>query len=129
MFFDILNLALVDWLNNNYWWPVILFFGALIVIVRIMLIQPQKKKLDNGMDNFDQVVEKLGSIDNIVSCSIEGSRVKFQLKEIELADLQAFKEMGATGVFISGRNVKMVLPFSANSLIDEINKRISGGGL
>jgi phosphotransferase system IIB component len=122
-----INLALVDWLNNNYWWPVVLFLVSLIIIVKIMLLQPRKKADIDSREYKDEVINNLGGIDNIILASLDGSRVKFQIKEIELANLEAFKTMGATGIFISGKNVKMVLPFNAKELVDSINSVINGG--
>ncbi|MDT8337212.1 MAG: hypothetical protein RQ856_05215 [Candidatus Izemoplasmatales bacterium] len=122
-----INLALVDWLNNNYWWPVVLFLVSLIIIVKIMLLQPKKKVDVDSSEYKDEVINNLGGIENIISASLDGSRVKFQIKEIELANLEAFKAMGATGVFISGKNVKMVLPFNAKELVANINSVINGG--
>lgn len=122
-----INLALVDWLNNNYWWPVILFLVSLMIIVKIMLMQPKKKVDIDSSEYKDEVINNLGGIDNVINASLDGSRVKFQIKEIELANLEAFKTMGATGVFISGKNVKMVLPFNAKNLVDSINSVINGG--
>jgi len=124
-----INLALVDWLNANFWWPVILFVIGIFVIVRIVTIKPKGKEEVEGIDHFEKVVENLGGIVNIVTASLDGSRVKFQIKDIEVTKLDAFKEIGATGVFISGNNVKMVLPFNAQTLVDKINSDKSGGKL
>jgi phosphotransferase system IIB component len=124
-----ISLALIDWLNNNYWWPVILFLASLIIIIKIMLIQPQKKSSVDGSRHTDEIIVNLGGIDNIESVGLDGNRIKFSLKEIESANLQAFKDLGATGVFISGKNVKMVLPFSTKPIVDKINSDINGGKL
>ena len=124
-----INLALVDWLNANYWWPVILFVIGLFVILRILLIKPKGKEEVEEKDHFEEVVKNLGGLLNIVTASRDGSRVKFQIKDIDITNLDAFKEMGATGVFISGNNVKMVLPFNAQTLVDKINSYKSGGKL
>ena len=124
-----ITLALVDWLNANYWWPVILFLIGLFVILRILLIHPRVKEEVEEKDYFEEVVKNLGGILNIVTASLDGSRVKFQIIDIEVTNLDAFKEMGATGVFISGNNVKMVLPFNARTLVDKINSYKSGGKL
>jgi len=98
-------------------------------LVKCELIKPKGKEEVEGIDHFEKVVENLGGIVNIVTASLDGSRVKFQIKDIEVTKLDAFKEIGATGVFISGNNVKMVLPFNAQTLVDKINSDKSGGKL
>jgi len=121
------NLTALDWLNQNYWWPVILFVFSVAVIIKVLLNKaPKKSKVDTSK-YLEEVVKNLGGIDNINQAALDGTRVKFQLKEIEVANLEAFKDMGATGVFISGKNVKMVLPFDAKDLVDKINLEIYGG--
>ena len=121
------NLTALDWLNQNYWWPVILFVFSVAVIIKVLLNKaPKKSKVDTSK-YLEEVVKNLGGIDNINQANLDGTRVKFQLKEIEVANLEACKDMGATGVFISGKNVKMVLPFDAKDLVDKINLEIYGG--
>ena len=119
--------GVVEWLNNNYWWPIALFLAAAFVIVKILLMRPRKKADVNSLQYAEEIVNNLGGLDNIILASIDGSRVKFQVREIESANLDAFKAIGATGVFISGKNVKMVLPFDAKDLVDKINSDINGG--
>lgn len=119
--------GVVEWLNNNYWWPIALFIAAAFVIVKILLMRPRKKVDVNSLQYAEEIVNNLGGLDNIMLAAIDGSRVKFQVREIESANLDAFKAIGATGVFISGKNVKMVLPFDAKDLVDKINSDINGG--
>lgn len=127
MLFLISKLAVIDWLNENFWWPVILFIVAVIIIVRIALLKPQKKGEVDGTYLIDEILRNLGGIENLTDINLDGSRLKFSLKEIELANLQAFKEIGATGVFISGKNVKMVLPYNMENIVVKIKSDLNGG--
>lgn len=129
VFLNPVSLTIVDWLNENYWWPVILFLVAIFVIVKIMLMQPKTKNSEDGLNYTLDIINYLGGLDNIVKASLDGSRVKFQVREIEVVNLEGFKEIGATGIFISGTNVKMVLPFKSQGIVDKINLDISGGKL
>jgi phosphotransferase system IIB component len=127
--FFVINLALVDWLNENYWWPVILFLVALVVIVKLVVMQPKVKKQVTTVDKSEVVIAFLGGIANINKASLDGNRIKFQVKDIDIVKLEGFKDLGASGIFISGNNVKMVLPFSAQMTVDKINSNIIGGKL
>lgn len=127
MKFFVINLALVDWLNENYWWPVILFLVALVVIIKLVVMQPKVKKQVTTVDKSEVVIEFLGGIANINKASLDGNRIKFQVKDIDIVRLEGFKELGASGIFVSGNNVKMVLPFSAQMTVDKINSNIIGG--
>ncbi|HQN74825.1 MAG TPA: hypothetical protein PK160_02185 [Bacillota bacterium] len=127
MKFFVINLALVDWLNENYWWPVILFLVALVVIIKLVVMQPKVKKQVTTVEKSEVVIEFLGGIANINKASLDGNRIKFQVKDIDIVRLEGFKELGASGIFVSGNNVKMVLPFSAQMTVDKINSNIIGG--
>lgn len=129
MKFFVINLALVDWLNENYWWPVILFLVALVIIVKFVVMQPKVKKQVTTVDKSEVVIAFLGGIANINKASLDGNRIKFQVKDIDIVKLEGFKDLGASGIFISGNNVKMVLPFSAQMTVDKINSNIIGGKL
>jgi phosphotransferase system IIB component len=129
VFLNPVSLTIVDWLNENYWWPVLLFLVAIIVIVRILLMQPKTKSDEDGLKYTTDVTSYLGGLENIIRASIDGNRVKFQVREVEAVNIEGFKEIGATGIFISGTNVKMVLPFNAQGIVDKINLDISGGKL
>ncbi len=120
-------LAVIDWLNNNYWWPAILFLAALFFVVKIILIKPQTKPNKSHYSNIDSVIMNFGGVDNIVSISLEGNRLKCTLKEIGLTNLEGFKEIGAKGVFVTGRNVKMILPYDMEDVVRQINSQINGG--
>ncbi len=122
-----IDLAIIDWLNENFWWPVILFIVALFIIIKIFLLKPQRPEKVDGSYLTDEILKSLGGIGNLTDISLDGSRLKFTLKEVDLITLETFKEMGATGVFISGKNVKMVLPYNMEKIVKIIKSEINGG--
>lgn len=129
MNFVLSGLAFIDWLNDNYWWPVILFSIILLVIVRLVAVKPKAKPEIDDSKIIEEIINNIGGYKNIIAISNEGRRIKFQVKDIGLVDTDLFKSMGATGVFISGNNVKMALPFDVNEIVNKINSNINGGKL
>jgi phosphotransferase system IIB component len=127
--FVLSRLAFIDWLNDNYWWPVILFSIILLVIVRLVAVKPKAKPEIDDSKIIEEIINNIGGYKNIIAISNEGRRIKFQVKDIGLVDTDLFKSMGATGVFISGNNVKMALPFDVNEIVNKINSNINGGKL
>jgi len=119
----------ISWLNENYWWPVILFILAVIVIVRLLLLKKSKEETLNYQESEEKLIEYLGGLINIENASIDGNRSKFTLKSVDKVNIEGFKEMNATGIFISGNKLKMSLPFPVEKIIDKINSDISGGKL
>ena len=129
MNFVLSRLAFIDWLNDNYWWPVILLSIILLVIVRLVAVKPKVKPEIDNSKIIEEIINNIGSYKNIVGISNDGRRIKFQVNDISLVDTDLFKSMGATGVFISGNNVKMALPFDVNEIVNKINSNINGGKL
>ena len=129
MNFVLSRLAFIDWLNDNYWWPVILLSIILLVIVRLVAVKPKVKPEIDNSKIIEEIINNIGSYKNIAGISNDGRRIKFQVNDISLVDTDLFKSMGATGVFISGNNVKMALPFDVNEIVNKINSNINGGKL
>lgn len=109
----------LDWLNDNYWWPVILC--VLIIGVAFYFIyfyKPKAKELLVSDEEIETIIQLFGGKDNITDISKEGSRFTFALKKVEACNLEGIKKLGATGVFVSGSNVKLIFPFNADRLIE-----------
>ena len=123
------SLTIINWLNKNYWWPIVLILVALLVVVKVFILKPKDKKEIDFNEQSEDIINYLGGIKNIKQVTLDGNRVKFKVHNIEITNLEAFKSIGATGVFISGDNVKMVLPFDSKNLVDKINSNINGGKL
>ncbi len=108
----------LDWLNDHYWWPVILC--VLIIAIGFYFIyfyKPKPKNLPMTEQEINNLIELFGGKDNIKAVSKEGSRFTFNLVKVEACNLESIKKLGATGVFISGSNVKLIFPFNADELI------------
>jgi len=119
LFFD--ERTYLDWLNDNYWWPVILC--VLIVAVAFYIIffyKPKPKDLTISDAEIETIIQLFGGKDNIVEITKEGARFTFTLKNVESCNLEGVKKLGATGIFISGSNVKLIFPFNADRLIEII---------
>lgn len=88
----------------------VLIFGLMIaaIIVRVVKVAKLNKKTSGEIDLEQQKIflEAYGGKDNIVSVNNEMSRVIVEVKDLNLADPQKLKELGATGVLISGNVIK-----------------------
>lgn len=112
----------LEWLNDNYWWPVILC--VLIVLVGlyfIFLYKPKIKTQELNEEEILAIMNLFGSMGNIDNISKNGSRFKFTLKKVEECNIEGLKDLGCTGIFISGSQVKLIFPFDADILLEKIN--------
>ncbi|QWC00471.1 hypothetical protein KHQ88_02560 [Mycoplasmatota bacterium] len=123
---DILN-----WFKYNFWWLLIVFVLLFVLYLVIRLQKQPSKKVEKPVEDekIDEFIKCYGGIKNIKQASIDGRRLKVSLVNVDNADLEQFKSLGATGIFISGNNIKMVLPYDMNKLVNKINENIDGGKL
>ena len=112
----------IDWLNDNYWWPVILC--ALIIAVGFYYIyfyNPKTKTAELNREEILAVMNLFGGMDNIKNITKSGSRFKFDVKKVEACNLEGMKDLGCTGIFISGTQVKLIFPFNVDILLEKFN--------
>ena len=113
----------LDWLNQNYWWPVIVF--AIIVLIGLYFIFLYKPKIENeglSQEKVRAIINIFGGIKNIKSISKDGSRYSYFLESVEKCNLEDIKSLGATGIFVSGNIIKLIFPFDADLIMEEINQ-------
>lgn len=128
--FDIFNFAnIANWFKYNIWWLGILFVLLIVVVLLFRLNKKPKKTIRNEVndESLNHYIDAYGGIDNIKQADLDGRRLKVSIKKLETLDLDAFKSLGATGIFISGHNIKMVLPYDMQKLVNKINDSIDGG--
>lgn len=112
----------MDWLNDNYWWPVILC--VLIIAVGLYFIyfyKPKTKTAELNSDEVATIMNLFGGRDNIENITKSGSRYKFDVKKVEECNLEGMKDLGCTGIFVSGTQVKLIFPFNADELLEMFN--------
>ncbi|MFW5794125.1 MAG: hypothetical protein ACOCV1_01450 [Bacillota bacterium] len=111
------------WLKFNFWWLLILLVLIIvfIAIIRLLRFESKTSKLPIEDDKIDEFIKYYGGVENIIKAELDGSRLKIKLKDIEKVNIDKFKDLGATGIFISDNNIKMVLPYEMKKLISKIN--------
>lgn len=131
MFMILIMTNIFTWLKYNFWWLLILLVLIIVVIALIRLLNYQKvtEKLPVEDETINDFIDCYGGIKNINKAELEGSRLKVNLNDINKANIDKFKDLGATGIFISGNNIKMVLPYDMSKLIQKINNDKFGGNL
>ncbi len=110
-----------SWFATNYWWIVLVVLIILVAII-IYIYKPKKiqtKLLDNEIIN--KTISLFGGLDNIKSVSKDGSRLNFTVNDLNKCQLEEIKGLGATGIFIKGNQIKLVLPFPTDQLLEMVN--------
>lgn len=103
------------------------YFGSILILYLVYFsslylydIRFVKKQQETKVTVSDELVEKflqlLGGKDNIISVSYEHSRLKVELNNINLIDVQEIKNLGASGIFIAGNKLQAIIGNNAYEL-------------
>lgn len=112
----------LEWLNDVYWWPVILCVLIILVgLYFIFLYNPKPKTSELTENEVLAIINLFGSVDNILSVSKNGSRFKVEVNKVENCNLEGMKDLGCTGIFVTGSQVKLIFPFDANAFLERFN--------
>jgi phosphotransferase system IIB component len=116
---DVLN-----WFKYNFWWLLIVFVLLLCAYLIFRLQKKPVRVISKPIEDelIDEFIDCYGGMKNINHADIDGRRLKVNLVNVKAVDIERFKMLGATGIFISGDNIKMVLPYDMNKLVQKINE-------
>lgn len=104
-------------METTYLWVALgiaIFIGAYLAY---RLLFSKKARLPElTQEEINAYLATLGGIDNIKSVQHDGSRLRFEVKNLKLCDYQGLKNLGAAGIFVSGQQVKFMLKDKAQAL-------------
>jgi phosphotransferase system IIB component len=104
-------------MEMTYLWVALgiaIFIG---VYLAYRLLFSKKARLPElTQEETDAYLATLGGIDNIKSVQLDGSRLRFEVRNLKLCDYQGLKNLGAAGIFVSGQQVKFMLKDKAQAL-------------
>lgn len=122
-----LGVAWLDELVKNLWWLIIVTVVFIVFIIYITYFRKSKAKIPvMSEEAIALVVTSLGGPANLIGSSMDGARLSFKVKNIRICDLDAIKQLGALGIFVGGNTIKLMFPFEAGALVDQINNLVKG---
>lgn len=113
-------------LSSSTWWLIpilILILGSVFVTMILALIRNLPSRSKAGKD-YSEVLSLLGGKANIINVAQQGSRITLWVSDQSRCDYQKLKELGATGVFISGDTIKIMWPNEAQELANYLKKNV-----
>lgn len=113
---------LLTWLKDYDWIIIIATIVFVLIVVLIIKKKAPKIKIQAPIEDekIQSFIECYGGLENIVKVELDGRRLKLLLNQMDIVDIERFKSLGATGIFISGKQIKMVLPYDMKKLVDFI---------
>ena len=105
-----------EFLSQNAWWIALSVAGFLFLVVLIIFLSGKLRKKEGkkiSLKDKEKVksayFEALGGEENLVSKSIEGSRIKLELKDYSLVDKEKIKEAGVDGFIQMSNKLYLVV--------------------
>ncbi len=100
--------------------PVVLVLS--LVVFLILKNKKGNKKIKIDAEFINNLVDILGGKENVLSVTNENGRIKFELENLEKANLQGLKELSQSGVFVTNNTVKTLFPHDAKTISNAIKQ-------
>lgn len=97
---------------------------AIIVLALVLILKNKTKGIKIDEEFMNQLISSLGAKENIISYSVENSRVKFELLDVSKANLDSLKELSSKGVFVTNNTVKTLFKYESNQIVANLNRII-----
>ncbi len=97
---------------------------AIIVLALVLILKNKSKGIKIDEEFMNQLISSLGAKENIISYSVENSRVKFELLDVSKANLDSLKELSSKGVFVTNNTVKTLFKYESKQIVANLNRII-----
>ena len=95
---------------------------ALVAVLVVVLVKKRKPKLVIDAEFINNLVNVLGGKENVLSVTNDNGRIKFELSDLEKADLNGLKDLSQNGVFVTNNTVKTLFPHDAKTISNAIKQ-------
>ncbi len=110
---------------TTYWWVLLIVAIVAILLVTLLILVKHKKPRIRVDEAFiDRLLELLGS-DNLAGVSLDnGNRLKIEVKDLDIVDLNGLKEISESGVFVTGNYIKILFKLDSLTIKQALEKKI-----
>ena len=119
--------------TSQTWFLYIGIVVATIILIGLILFLTcglrSKREKDLKKDHvvvdevfMNTLIEGIGQLANIQCISIDNGRLKFKVSDLDLVKADLLKELSASGVFITGSNVKLLFKYDSKVILNELTK-------
>jgi phosphotransferase system IIB component len=94
------------------------------LITCIILTKRNKGKVVVDEELIENLISFLGGKENIKSYNKDNGRVKFEIYDLSLVNLDNMKSISKNGVFVTGNNVKTLFKYDSEVVIKMLDKSL-----
>lgn len=120
-------------LKNNFleiemfpllWGVGILALVAIVLVVILIINKKPKSKIKVDDEFINNIIEYYGGKDNIGAISVDNARLKVEVKDLDIVNLEQLKANSEAGVFITGNIIKTLFKFDSKLIKSSIEKKL-----
>ena len=101
---------------------------SLIFFITILMIVIRKKKGANKHEEFNDLLEALGGIENIYNVTYSGSRINLNFNNKKIIDKEKIKQNGVQTIVISNDKITLVTGKQAEKIYNYFNELLNQKG-
>lgn len=111
-------------LNIELYWliPVIVVVLILAIVIIVLIFNKNKNKIKVDENFINQLIINYGGKDNIKNVSVDNARLKIEVLDLDLVNLEALKQSSESGVFVTGNIIKTLYKFDSKLIQNNLNK-------
>ena len=108
--------------NPIFLLPIIAAVIIIGIVITLLIVNGKKgtKKIKIDAEFINNLATILGGKENILSVTNENGRIKFELSDLEKANLNDLKALSQSGVFVTNNTVKTLFPHDAKTISNAI---------
>lgn len=119
--------SFIDFLKNNVLLVSLIGGGVLLIILILIIVlikhkSSKKPKLKIDEAYVGELIELLGTKDNITKIDVDGNKLKVSVQDLSKCNLEGIKNKAQSGVFVTDNNIKTLFMYDSEALRKEINK-------
>lgn len=120
---------------ENLSWVTILIsviVAVVVILAIILIIALHKRKNKKGPhllideEYMKKLIELYGNYSNINEIAVDGNKLKVNVKDLKIVNLDGIKELSSSGVFVTANNIKSLFKYDAKELKVELDKYKEG---
>ncbi|MDE7264408.1 MAG: hypothetical protein K2N64_07085 [Anaeroplasmataceae bacterium] len=111
---------------TNYLIPIIISVCALcallFVLLFIIILKKKKPTIKVDEEFIRTLSNALGTRENITNVKMINGRLHFEVKDLEIVQLEELKKLSTAGVFITNQTIKMLFSYDSEAICKALLK-------
>lgn len=100
----------------------IVLFLLLIILIVVLKSKKKKPKIKIDQKYIEDLIAKFGGKNNISKIEVDQNKLKVDVINRKIVNLEGIKEMASSGVFMTNNTIKTLFKYDSLALKEELKK-------